>query len=462
MTNLDPRFVHLPIPSPCLSHRDRPNLSRQVFKKQLRLRLLRLAGWMIRGIAPPSPLWRVRGARDPKLLLIRPDHLGDLLFLTPALKCLREALPQAQISLMIGSWGKPVLQHNPHIDQLLTCEFPGFTRQPKESLWQPYHYLWQQAKYLRRHQFDMAVVLRFDHWWGAWLAAAAQIPHRIGYAMPEVTPFLTQALSYIDQRHEVEQNWHLLQFALKTAPIGDRLSAAFGRPTLGGPTHCVRTLGLDKNLSGLQTIQDEITLGPLQFFVTADDETWADAWLRQHKIDRSHRLIIMHLGAGAAVKFWREEAWAELGQILLTQSPTYLILSGHGAEEVALCERIATAISAKVSPAPFIAAGQCTLHQLAALMAKSDLALGSDTGPLKLAAAVGTKTLQFYGPVDAIKFGPWGSPQDHRYLTSGLSCIPCNYLNYTGDALADHYCIKGLSVEAVEKAIRMLCMSVSS
>ncbi len=447
MTNLDPRFVHLPIPSP-------PNLSRQRVKETLRLTLLKLVGWMIKGLGSPPPEggknhW-ARGAIKPKLLLIRPDHLGDLLFLTPALKYLREALPQAQICLMIGSWGKSVLQHNPHIDQLFTCEFPGFTRQPKESLWQPYRYLWQQAKYLRRHQFDMAILLRFDHWWGAWLAAAAQIPHRIGYAIPEVMPFLTQALSYIDQRHEVEQNWHLLQFALKTALTGDRESSAFD------------PLGLDENLSGLQPIQDETTLGPLQFFVTADDETWADAWLGQHKIDTSHRLIIMHPGAGAAVKFWREEAWAELGQILLTQSPTYLILSGHGVEEVALCERIAAAISAKSSPGPFIAAGQCTLRQLAALMAQADLALGSDTGPLKLAAAVGTKTLQLYGPVDAIKFGPWGSPQDHRYLTSGLSCIPCNYLDYTGDALAAHFCIKGLSVRAVEKAIRMLCMSGSS
>ena len=50
------------------------------------------------------------------------------------------------------------------------------------------------------------LVLRFDHWWGAWLAAAAGIPRRIGYDRPETRPFLTDALPYHAERHEVEQN----------------------------------------------------------------------------------------------------------------------------------------------------------------------------------------------------------------------------------------------------------------
>ena len=162
---LDASFIHLPTPKP-KTHPTSP------LKRWLRLRMLRLAG-----LAQPQPT--ISGRRA-KILLIRPDHLGDLLFLTPALRYLRTLLPEAHISLMVGPWGQAVMEHNPHVDELLICEFPGFTRQAKPSLWQPYRYLFQHAKQLRQAQFDMAVVLRFDHWWGAWLAAAAGIPHRYG------------------------------------------------------------------------------------------------------------------------------------------------------------------------------------------------------------------------------------------------------------------------------------------
>ena len=97
----------------------------------------------------PSP-----PARRAKILLIRPDHLGDLLFLTPALRYLLSLLPDAHIGLMVGPWGKGVMEHNPNLDELLICEFPGFTRQSKPSLWQPYRYLLQQARQLRHGGLD--------------------------------------------------------------------------------------------------------------------------------------------------------------------------------------------------------------------------------------------------------------------------------------------------------------------
>jgi len=74
----------------------------------------------------------------------------------------------------------------------------------------PYGLLIRQARAMRLHDYDTAVVLRFDHWWGAWLAAAAGIPRRIGYYQPEAGPFLTETLPYRASLHEVEQNGTLL------------------------------------------------------------------------------------------------------------------------------------------------------------------------------------------------------------------------------------------------------------
>ncbi|RMF81520.1 MAG: glycosyltransferase family 9 protein, partial [Nitrospirae bacterium] len=349
-----------------------------------------------------------------RLLLIRPDHLGDLLFLTPALRHLRALLPDAHLSLLVGPWGEEVMRHNPHLDEVLVCEFPGFTRQPKPSVWQPYRLLRREARRLREHRFDAAIVLRFDHWWGAWLAAAAGIPRRYGYAIPEVTPFLTDPLPYHPRRHEVEQNWRLVHFAWSrgTLPVVEWWS----EPDI---------------------------IGPLEYAIPAEAQAWAEGWLSRH-LPGSELPVVLHPGAGAAVKLWRAEAWVALGRALAARFGVPLLLTGSPAE-AGLCRRIA----AQIAPSPAVAAGETTLPQLAALLARARLVIGPDTGPLKLAAAVGAPTLQLYGPVDAVKFGPWGDPARHAVVSAGLACSPCNHLDFAPAEVGAHFCVRGISVEAV-------------
>ena len=55
----------------------------------------------------------------PKILLIRPSHIGDVIMFTPALRSLRRRFPHAEITLLAGHWGEPVLRHNPHINRVI-------------------------------------------------------------------------------------------------------------------------------------------------------------------------------------------------------------------------------------------------------------------------------------------------------------------------------------------------------
>ena len=151
-------------------------------RQQIRLSLLRLIPSLARVSSRqshPSPR---------SIVVIRPDHLGDLLFTTPAIRLLREAYPKAHITCLVGPWSKAVIESNPHIDEIALCPFPGFTRQKKRSVFEPYVTLLRYARRLRQQEFDLAIVLRFDHWWGALLAYLAGIPHRAGYDIAEVRP----------------------------------------------------------------------------------------------------------------------------------------------------------------------------------------------------------------------------------------------------------------------------------
>ena len=92
--------------------------------------------------APSLPL-------RPRTLLVRPDHLGDVLFVGPALTTLRARWPGAHVTLLVGPWAAPIAERLPGADRVLTLEFPWFDRQPKGAPWRPYVRLVRAARWLR-------------------------------------------------------------------------------------------------------------------------------------------------------------------------------------------------------------------------------------------------------------------------------------------------------------------------
>jgi ADP-heptose:LPS heptosyltransferase len=380
-------------PTPPRDSRLRPALRRAV---------LRAAGALY-----PAPQRSPEPVKS--LLLIRPDHLGDLLFLTPALHGLREALPGARITLLAGPWGLPAVRDNPDLDAIEACVFPGFERWPKSGPLAPYRFLFDRAHALHEKDFDAAVILRFDHWWGAWLAAAAGIPRRIGYDRPETRPFLTQALPYRAGRHEAEQDAVLLEAAAATPAPWE--------------------------------------LGPMRFVVDEADRAWAGGWLQTRQVAAGAPLVAVHPGAGAAVKQWPAAAWAQVADQLAQAHGARILLTG------AVGERgLTQAIAERMSGTPVDAAGETTLGQLAALQERCALVIGSDSGPLHLAVAVGTPTIHLYGPVAAAVFGPWGDPARHIVLETGWPCAPCNRLDWTPDVLDRHRCMADIAPAQVLSA----------
>ena len=378
-------------------------------RDRLRLAMLRAVALAWTARLPSLPLHPLPAR--PRLLLIRPDHLGDLLFATPALRHLRTRLPDAHLTALVGPWGKPVWQDCPYLDEVQALPFPGFTRGPKGPIWGPYALLLRTARDLRAAQFDAAVVLRFDHWWGAWLARAAGIPRVVGYDVPPTRPFLTAPVPYGAGRHEVLQN-----LALAQALAGDG----------GGSPDPKAT--------------------PLEFTPPP------------HAVERARALlpegappICIHPGAGAAVKVWPPERWAQVADALAGETGAPIVLTG-GPDELDPAWKVA----AKMASEARVLAGKTGLGELAALFARARLVLGSDSGPLKLAQAVGAPTVHLYGPVDVRTFGPWGDPATYRVVQSPLACVPCNRLDYRPEELKDHPCMAAIPVEAVLDAARAL------
>ena len=374
-------------PAPTLSHRLR--------------RLLLLTAARL----PSRPTHRP-ATTPARVLVIRPDHLGDVLMATPALARLREGLPASHITVAAGPWATDILRHGPAFDRLLPIPFPGFTRAPKASALAPYTFLLRQARLLRRERFDAALVLRPDHWWGALLAWAAGIPRRAGYAVAEVAPFLTESLPAPVGLHATAQSLALVDLLLGRAGPMTPASA------------------------------------PLIFRPTAEEQARASDLLAALP-PTAGPLIAIQPGAGAPIKQWPNERWVEVAHRLAHHRQARLVLTG-GPDEAALTGPIAAALTG--APALDLA-GRTDLGALGAIFAACDLVLGVDSGGLHVASATAPRTLRLYGPSDHLTYGPWGDPARHRLLRAGLRCPVCHHLDRAAVCPLD--CMGAITVDDV-------------
>lgn len=384
------------------------------FKEQVRNGLLQTFGQVSRRFVRSAR--RVEGGSDRRrILVIRPDHLGDLLFVTPALALLRRAQPEAHIACLVGPWGQDVLSGNPDVDEVLTCDFPWFNRRPRRSLLEPYALLREKARSLAVSRFDVAINLRFDFWWGALLAHLAGIPEIIGYDRAGCRPFLTQALPYVPRRHEVEQNLRLV------ATLLERDSAL---------------------LHGARDI-------PITFRCSAADEAFVESLLHDEALGRSDALFGIHPGAGAAIKLWTADGFAEVARRLLRRYDASVVITGSAGER-AMAEEIAQRIDDKRVR---VVAGQTSLGQLAALFRRCSVVIGVDSGPLHLAVAMGAPTVHLFGPSDPASFGPYGDARKHAIVSAGFECGPCGRLDITGTDREMHTCMLAIEPERVVEAL---------
>ena len=375
-------------------------------KARIRAALLRAVAGAMRARAgeAPSP----QQASTARILVIRPDHLGDLLFLGPAMRWLRTRLPAAHIALAIGPWARPALPGLAQTyDEIIELPFPAFERGQRAGPAARWRMLRQQAQQLRQGAFDAALIARPDHWWGAMLARFAGIPFRLGFETRETAPWLSHALA---PRHE------------HAAAANLRLAAA---------------------LTG-DSLTPDPRAHPLRFQIDPETRAEAEALLAA-QLPPDGPLAIIHPGSGAAVKLWDAAKWQEIARRLTAQGARVAVTGGPGEE--AMTRTVADIGSPRVIDL----GGRTSFTLLAALLAQADLVMGPDSGPLHLAVAVGTPTVHLYGPADPIIYGPWGDPQQHRVILSHWDCAPCGQLDWPDPAA--HGCVRDIALERVWRAV---------
>src|SRR6185312_6606536 len=159
-------------------------------------------------------------------------------------------------------------------------------------------------------------------------------------------------------------------------------------------------------------------------------------------------MIGIHVSAGRDVKQWPVERFRDVAQILQERGAA-LVFTGS-ADDRAMVD----AVKAPLSPQSVLdLTGRVDVPVLASVIARLDLLLTVDTGPMHLASATGTPIVAIFGPSDPARYGPTG-PRD-RIVRVDLPCSPCNRIRQPPARCVGHTpdCLMGVSVADVLKAV---------
>jgi ADP-heptose:LPS heptosyltransferase len=252
------------------------------------------------------------------------------------------------------------------------------------------------------------------------LAARAGIRLRIGYAHAPGAPALTHGLAAEPREHAVRAGWRL---------------ACVTAAALGAGAVLADDCAPDS--------------APLRWVIAGEERVVARRWLAERGLGDGRAFLIAHPGAGAAIKQWGATQWARALSQIATARDLAIVLAGAPAERGQIT-MIAAALAGQQHPYVYISENGIGIY--AALIASARLMLGVDSGPLHLAAAVGTPTVRLYGPSDPVVFGPWGPPERHIALAAELHCVPCGRLDYARAELPWHPCMALLPPAVVARA----------
>jgi lipopolysaccharide heptosyltransferase II len=313
------------------------------------------------------------------LLCVRLDNLGDVLMTTPAFRALKHSLPGCRLTLLASRAGVPAAPYIPEIDE--TIEFHAPWMKGTEHADADRDLAMIHA--LRTRRFDAAIIFtaysQSPHP-AALLCQLARIPLRLAHCRENPYHLLSDWINdpepHRTVRHEVQRQLDLV--------------AAIG---------C--------------TTNDE----RLSFTVPHADAAWARARLRAIGIDLQRPWLLLHPGASAPSRRYPPALWTRAANLLAAGLHCPLVFSGD-ASEVQLVESIRDGLA---HPS-YSLAGKLDLGKFAAVLAQAPLLLSNNSGPVHLAAALGTPVVDLYALTNP-QHTPWRVPS--RVLYHEVPCAPC-------------------------------------
>ncbi len=342
-----------------------------------------------------------------RILCVRLSGLGDVVHTLNALSLLRKERPQAHITWVVEERFSDLLGGHRCIDELLVVPRLRWGAMLKNPLrWKRFGgELRQFVKDLRRREFEASVDFQ-SSLKSAWIVAAAGAPLKVGFARP-----VSRELSHLFQTVRVQapkKGVHRIErYLALLAPLG--IATRYAQPLVHFDEEAAREME--------RSLPERRGDGPL---------------------------VVIHPGTSrfAAFKRWLPARYAIVADRLIEEFGAHVLVTWgpgdrHLAEQVVLLMKRPGTLAPRTE----------RLQELVCLVSRADLFIGSDTGPMHLAAAAGTPVVALFGPKDPTQSGPYCSRS--LVVTGTAPCRPC-----TRRRCRDPRCMTSISSGQVLSAAR--------
>jgi heptosyltransferase-2 len=329
------------------------------------------------------------------ILVRMPNWIGDLVMATPVLTDLRKAFPKASITAMCRTPLCDLLKEDEAIDELFCFTRPsnGFLRRQE---------LRNIIAKIEAGKYDLGVLLphSFSSAWWFW---QGHVKRRLGYARHFRRWLLTDPVRWVERgEHEVLSYKRLLE------PLGISLSNTAPR-----------------------------------LYLTGKEVEQSKQLLDQRGYVRGQRVIGINPGAAyGTAKCWPPERYRALAMRLLLESDATVVFFGD-ATTASLVKEISHGLPERVIDL----AGVTSLRELACLIKDCSVLITNDSGPMHIAAALGTPLVALFGSTDPTLTGPYG--QEESVIHKKVACSPC----FKRVCPIDFRCMKGITVDEVVERV---------
>jgi len=284
------------------------------------------------------------------ILIMKPDHLGDLLMVTAILPLLEKQFPHATIDLLCGPWGEPIVVNNRRLRRTIPLAHIAYNRGRLSFVRKLLDFLrgvGHMIKILRQEQYELCLNLRDAGGDLVFLARLGGCRHIIGHATGGCGPLLDTVVPWAEGCHEVE---HYLEV--------------------------LRPLGIEASLSELH----------YELFPSLADEACVSRILETHRLEP---FVVIHPGCGDRRKLRTTVFWVDL---IAGMDPACRVVVTGTVEEMPLFEKIAATADRKI----LSLMGELSVAQLFLLMRKSIGVYALDSLAAHLGAAAAVPTTVFW------------------------------------------------------------------
>jgi lipopolysaccharide heptosyltransferase II len=350
-----------------------------------------------------------RWARAERVLAVRLDSMGDVLMTTPAIRAVKESRPTRNVTMLTSTAGADIARLVPEIDDVIVYDAPWMKATARREGADADRAM---IELLRRERFDAAIVFTVysqSPLPAATLCYLADIPLRLAQCRERAYQLLTDGVPEFEPergtRHEVRRQLDLV------ASVGhrtndERLSARIGP----GAVARVRTL--------------------LDFRGVDIDRPWA----------------VLHPGATAPARRYPANSFAEAASRLSIDHGWTIALIGGPGDEALVSE------VRDLTRAPTVSLGtSLDVEELGALLSLAPVLIANNSGPVHLAAAVGTSVVDLYALTNP-QHAPWGVP--NRVLNRD---VPCRFCYASTCPQRHHKCLRFVPTDdVVDAAIELV------